>query len=614
MSIKHIILLSIILLFSITINAQTAGELEIIQYLESQLDSTDNDIEKIKINLQIVNIALNSNADLAIHYLKEIKKLKRKTTPQPILSSKIYKAWGDAYFKKGNQNKAFDYYNNQLSVLQNAGINADSVLYNLASLEYKQGLYTDAAIHYEELIAKPQDDPKMVTRLTKSLYLSHKNAGNYEQALNYLEKYLEDIDGQFYAASQQINILNDKVSQGVVKLNYTKVQLDQTQYVLNITEDSLTTTTDSLTVITEVKDSLSFENKILLAKKQRHDIVREHKTTELHQKQKKVNRKDKELAQRKKMISLLGFIIFLTIIGGSLIFILYRRIAKKNLVLKTQKKEIQNQKNLIEEKNEQITESIFYASNIQRSILPPKSQILKYFPHSFIFFKPRDIVSGDFYWFSKIQDKLIISAIDCTGHGVPGAFISMIGNTLLNQIVNENKITEPNIILDHLHDEMKDALQQTGSEVESEDGMDLVLCSIEPDKKILTFSGAKNSLLVYDNNEFNSYKGDFVSIGEKPLRPGMKTKFKNKTIEYNNNTQIFLMTDGLIDQFGYTDNGEEEKYNYQRLKNIITENIEKSRKEMDDIINLNIKNWIKNNEQTDDMLVIGIKLSDVKID
>ena len=607
MKLKYLFIL-IFTLFPFYSFAQTATDLQKINILEAKLDSTDNDVDKVKFNLELAKIYLNYNADISLKYCKKIKKLMRKTTPSPTLLADIYKTWGDAFYKKDDKNEAIKKYTKQLEILNDAHKNTDSVLFNLATLEYEQKKYSDAAEHYEQLIVKTTNK-EFKARLYQSLYKVQFDAKNFEEALTALNNYLKIIDKQFYDATQKISILNSQVTITQRVLHTTQSQLSQTQNDLSIVTDSLTITSDSLKNVSKTVDNLSKKQTLQNSRLQK---VRKRKFIELKKNQAKVKRQDEKLAARKKIISLLILIILFVFAAGSFIFILYRRIIRKNILLKQQKIEIQKQSALIKDKNKLITESIFYASRIQHSILPPVNNIYRYLPDTFIFFKPRDIVSGDFYWFSKIDKKLLVSAIDCTGHGVPGAFISMIGYTLLNKIVNEYKITKPSEVLLNLHEEMKDALQQTGSDVESEDGMDMVFCSIEPNINILTFAGAKNSLLIYNGIEFSSLKADFISIGEKPLRPGVKVKFTDHSFEYDDTTQIYLMSDGLVDQFGFSENGEE-KFNNNRLKNLIEINKNTPRNQMTEVFDNAVKNWMKNNEQTDDMLVIGINLSKVNL-
>ena len=171
--------------------------------------------------------------------------------------------------------------------------------------------------------------------------------------------------------------------------------------------------------------------------------------------------------------------------------------------------EVLAQKKIIEKKNTNITDSIRYAQEIQKAMLPSLTSVLKGIPDFFVLLKPRDIVSGDFYWFGEINDKIVISAIDCTGHGIPGAFLSLIGNDLLNEIVISKNITIPNQILYELNRGIKNALNQEKND--NHDGMDMALCVIDKSSKILTFCGAKNSLVYIRDNEVYQIKGDRYS-------------------------------------------------------------------------------------------------------
>ncbi len=191
----------------------------------------------------------------------------------------------------------------------------------------------------------------------------------------------------------------------------------------------------------------------------------------------------KDLVRR---ILIFGFIvIFISLL--LYLFFLYRKI-------RTQKNKIEEQRDILDLQNQKINASIQYAQNIQRAILPVKNQIKNLF-ESFIIYKPKDIVSGDFYWFAKLKDKAFLAAVDCTGHGVPGAFMSMIGNSLLNEIVLEKKVVEPAKILSLLNEKIVESLRQ--EETENNDGMDVCFISIDLKTKEITFSGAKTTFIYF---------------------------------------------------------------------------------------------------------------------
>ncbi|MGB3947599.1 MAG: tetratricopeptide repeat protein, partial [Bacteroidia bacterium] len=272
----------------------------------------------------------------------------------------------------------------------------------------------------------------------------------------------------------------------------------------------------------------------------------------------------------------------------------------------------QKQKTIIEKQKEKIVDSINYAQFIQESILIDENEIKKHLPNSFIFLQPKDIVSGDFYWFSKIigsdSELFIIAAIDCTGHGVSGAFMSMIGNTLLNQIVNEKGITNPSDILYHLNLGVYEALKQKRSENISRDGMDMALCCIDYKNQQLYYSGAKNPLYILNNNQLIVVEASKESIGGglslKPKNP-QETRFENHTIAIEKGMKIYLFSDGFKDQFGESD---KQKYGIKRFKELIISSEKIEIKQQKLFFETVLQNWQGKTAQTDDILVIGVEL------
>jgi serine phosphatase RsbU (regulator of sigma subunit)/ligand-binding sensor domain-containing protein len=280
-------------------------------------------------------------------------------------------------------------------------------------------------------------------------------------------------------------------------------------------------------------------------------------------------------------------------------------IQTKNKELEEQKLEIEirnhklfEQNELIEKKNKDITASITYAKRIQEAMLPLEETIRKSLSDYFIVFRPRDIVSGDFYWFAQKSGKIVFTAVDCTGHGVPGAFMSMIGSEVLTTLTNKN-ILESNAILDKMNEYVVRALKQDATE--NQDGMDIALCVIDKEKKTLEYSGAKNPLVYIQNNELFQIKADKQSVGG--YQSG-KTFTKN-VVNYQSPTWFYIFTDGIQDQFG----GQfERKFMIKRLKELLFENHQKTPAEQKAILDKAIVDWMKNHEQTDDILLIGFML------
>jgi serine phosphatase RsbU (regulator of sigma subunit) len=293
----------------------------------------------------------------------------------------------------------------------------------------------------------------------------------------------------------------------------------------------------------------------------------------------------------------------------AVLMFMLRKIKRINTELQLQKNEIEQQKNLIEQKNCEITDSINYARKIQDNILLPESKLKQWLPQMFVYFKPKDIVSGDFYWFSKFENKYVITAIDCTGHGVPGAFLSMVGNTLLHEIVNIKHVFKPDVILTMLHTGIRLALNQSSEDSDSEDGMDMSLCTVDAKLHRFQFAGAKNNLYVVQGDKLKILKANYYSIGGRQLRPDMQIEFTCYDFMYDDNTSIYMFSDGYLDQFGGDNN---EKFNTQRFREMILNNRNLPMEEQKDVLAKTMDKWKGNRQQIDDFLVLGVKLADLQ--
>jgi len=299
--------------------------------------------------------------------------------------------------------------------------------------------------------------------------------------------------------------------------------------------------------------------------------------------------------------------------------VLYRSNLRKqrtNRVLLSQKQEIEiqteeilAQRDMLEEQHKDIRDSINYARKIQTAILPLPEEISAAFPEHFLFYQPRDIVSGDFYWFAEVKHskhtKYVLSVSDCTGHGVPGAFMSMIGNDLLNDIVKDRRIIQPDIILNHLHEGVRRALhQETG---ENTDGMDISLCVIDPQEKTLSYAGANSPLVYVQEGEQTRIAPDKTSIGG-DMSPG-EDGFQAHTISYQEAPiMCYMYSDGYRDQFGGKKGKKFMRSRFLELVFYISQlSMQDQRRQVEETIN----DWMKQGgyEQMDDMLVMGFRLS-----
>lgn len=257
----------------------------------------------------------------------------------------------------------------------------------------------------------------------------------------------------------------------------------------------------------------------------------------------------------------------------------------------------------IDEKNKDITDSIHYAKRIQEAILPPESLIKQLLPESFVLYKPKAIVSGDFYWLEQWGHQTLIAAVDCTGHGVPGAFMSIVAHNILTQTVNVLGLTKPALILNEANSQLSKKLNQNPGEATVRDGMDIALCGINFKKNIIEFSGANNPLWIIRNNEVIKINGDKFPIG---VFVGEELQqFTHHEWEIKKGDCIYLFTDGFADQFG---GPKGKKFKYRQLQQILLDNNNKKMSEQKLILETAIENWMGKLEQVDDILVIGIQI------
>ncbi len=305
------------------------------------------------------------------------------------------------------------------------------------------------------------------------------------------------------------------------------------------------------------------------------------------------------------------FYILLVVLVFSIIitFIKLRErvLRKENIILEqkvTERTEVIKKQNVeIEKKNVAITDSIEYASIIQQAILPSQEEINTLFPNHFILYKPKDIVSGDFYWIYEDAERVIMGAADCTGHGVSGAFVSLMGHNLMNETINENHNLTPAEILFELNGKILNALKQNSTFTTAKYGMDIALISIDKKMQNLEYAGAHNPLLIYRENECFPIKANHRSIGF--MKKDGEQKFTNNTFELKKGDMLYMFSDGYVDQIG----GPEKKRLFsQPFKDILQSVSQLEMSEQKRILDETIVNWRGKNIQTDDILVVGIRV------
>lgn len=263
--------------------------------------------------------------------------------------------------------------------------------------------------------------------------------------------------------------------------------------------------------------------------------------------------------------------------------------------------QLESHRDQLELKNKSITDSLNYAQRIQEALLPTEDTMQRFLSQSFIFYKPRDIVSGDFYWIGEKGDKRFIVAADCTGHGVPGALMSMIGHDLLEKIINSENIDQPGEILNRLNKALADTFRDARSAgTIIRDGMDIGICAVNTTARRIEFAGAFFPLYIIRENRLIEIKGDKHVLGMAPE----EVSYSNTEVELHEDDMLYLFSDGYVDQFG---GDEDKKFMYRRFRYLLLTIHRFPLIDQKLILEENIKTWRGDNPQVDDILVIGFK-------
>ena len=503
------------------------------------------------VNIGIIHFNLEEYDKALEYYDNALNKAKEQNKPQ--MFPNIYNNYGNLYLKTGDYSKAINYLERSLEICEKQGLKIGIVMnYTSLSKTYLKKKDFKKAIHFAKKaynIAKQINEREIIKETSHVLSEAYKNLGNYRKAYEFHVHFKTESD----------NLLNQERTKNITALEY------------------------------------------------------EYKYEKEKQKQKLENEKKeaihREEIKRQKIIrnSFVGgftLMIFLS-------FFIYRsyriknrlniELKKKNDQISNQKEEITSQRDELALQKKEITDSINYAQKIQQAVLPSEKLLSSFFSDYFILMKPYGIVSGDFYWVKKIDNYLIIVVADCTGHGVPGAFMSMLGIAYLNEIIRSQEIKKASGILEILREDIKNSLGQGGSSNEARDGMDLALCLINMENLKAQYAGAYNPLYLFRKGKFKEYKATKSPIGvsnkEKP--------FENNEIQFYPDDTIYMFTDGYTDQIG----GEKKKkFMVSNFKNLLMENHLKPMKQQKKILNDTIEKWKGKKDQLDDIMVLGIKI------
>ncbi len=518
---------------------------------------------------------------------KKIEKLAKQLDNKEALA-KSYFFQASCYYKDKNYNKSISYFEKELEIREK---NSEKIIiaesyYNLGSTCLKLDKNSKAKAYFSKSlsISKTINDKDLIYANHSALYITNEKLSEYKLALESL-KYLRNTDIGDY--NESVGLYEKKYFEQKQITQQKKKELSTVQQKLGKTKEILGNATTKLKQSEEVIYTLE------------EDTMRKSLTINslnfqkiLGEQEMKAKQEELKLQQRITYIFIGAFIIILFL----LIFLFKLFITKKKI-----NNELSVQKDKVVKQNEEITQSIKYASRIQEAILPSEKIFTEHFVEYFIFFKPKNIVSGDFYFLRKVNEYVVFAAVDCTGHGVPGAFMSMLGVAFLNDIIRKKEVTQANQILNILRDNIKQSLNQTGKTGEQQDGMDMAICVINIKTNELQYSGAHNPLIIIRNNEILEIKADRMPVGVHKL----ETEFTNHKLNLQKNDQLYIFSDGFQDQISGRD---KEKYKSKHFKEFLLQHSNLTLNNQKQALENEFDNWKGNAKQIDDIVIIGVKI------
>lgn len=554
----------------------------------------------------------NNNSKKAIGYFKDAIKI-FDLYNLPSSSAYLWNKIADAYISIYKYAEAIDANTKALDLFKKANDKNSLVNVNIdiGDIYLEQKKYENALPYYQQalkLYEDSQDERGQVIILSR-IGATYSNWGNYDEAFMFFNRAAE------LAKKNNLVSLSKDISENldIAKQNLSNYQKSKTEFSIKKEKETQERiqflSTERIKTLEEI-EQLSSEAQLreLKIKAQQDELVREKMEVDAQLRTNELLKKEKELSDYKmkqQQLILFGVIgvAVLVIALALLAFIAYRNKKKANEVLRQKNEIISKQKEQIQQKNILITDSIDYAKNIQDSILPSPSLLSEYFTESFVYYQPKDIVSGDFYFFSSLEmgNGCVIAAADCTGHGVPGAFMSLLSTMMLFYASKNDSSSEPAEILKNLNARLIDVMRQNAdTRFAGKFGMDISMIRYSPDAEEIFYSGAQNPLLIISNGQISEIKAEKISIGSSE-----NASFTSHKIPVKPGDMLYLSSDGYQDQIG----GErKKKFLSYHLKEFLLEihtlELSKQKEELEKR-HLNYRGSIP---QTDDILIIGLKI------
>lgn len=455
-----------------------------------------------------------------------------------------YSSIGSVYMEMGNAAKALSYFHKSLVIQTELEIDEDlAVTYsNIGQVKILQGKNEEGLIWCQKGLDKARSVGLMVAErdACECLYKGYRKLGNKASALEYYESYVQIKD----------SIVNEERTREITRKEF--------QY--------------------------KFEKKIAA------DSIRNAELQKVAEARLQMQQAQIEKSKTVKIALYSGMAMALCFIG----FVIYRlRLSQK------QNRLIESQKHIVEEQNKEILDSITYAKRLQDAILPSSELIKHCFPNHFVLHKPKDIVAGDFYWLKQMKEYTIFAVADCTGHGVPGAMVSVVCSNVLNEAVNQIQDSDPAAILNQARTLLIAHFENSNDVVR--DGMDIALCAIHKDGSHLLFAGANNPLYIVRNKELEEIKGDKQPIGKSVTT----SPFHTQKVKLEQGDTIYMFTDGYADQFG---GPKGKKLKYKPFKELLSKVSTKDMQDQHEEIDAHLESWMNGFQQIDDICVVGIKI------
>lgn len=496
--------------------------------------------------------------------------------------------FGALYYSLEDNDKALEYFLRSLDIMVELGDTkgiADGL--NNTAVIYEEMKNFPQAMEYHKKSLNINRSRKDARAISSSLYniaLIYKSQHDLDNAIKYIDS----------------AIVIAKKEGALEHLREHYATLSEIYYTKNDFKKSL----QYYTELSGIKDTLLNQdrNKLIVEMSTKYETEKKEKENEILKQQ---NDLQNLSINRQKIINYSVTVVLLLVLGlAFFIFKGYKQKQKANLQLEEKNLLIQEKNKIVEEKNKDITDSIRYAKRLQTAILKPSQALPNYFEDGFILFRPKDIVSGDFYWFEKFGNLSLVAAADCTGHGVPGAFMSIIGCNLLSQAVNEYAITQPPAILNSINKGLTKVLQQKGdADSFVTDGMDIALVSFDPEKMMVEYSGAFNPMWLIRNGEVHEFAADKFPVGA--FVDSQVRQFASHKVPVQKGDMIYLFSDGFADQFGGPLG---KKFKYKPFQRILLDHYTRPGNEQSAALTLAFEKWMGRLEQIDDVLVIGIRI------